>query len=71
MNGPKERLASYGLDNAIRLRWALRDIHAKRLKWCPVSPEDLQTLINMRLVEVKDGEPVITLAGMDEKEVGD
>jgi hypothetical protein len=71
MNGPKQGLASYGLDSAIRLRWALRDIHAKRLKWCPVSPEDLQTLINMRLVEMKDGEPVITLAGMDEKEVGD
>ena len=71
MNETKRGLASYGLDNAIRLRWALRDISAKRLRWCPVSPEDLRTLIDMRLVEMKDGEPVITLAGMDEKEVGD
>jgi hypothetical protein len=71
MNGPKQGLASKGLDDAIRLRWALRDIGAKRLNWCPVSAGDLQTLIDMRLVEMKDGEPVITLAGMDEKEVGD
>ena len=26
MSEPKEGLASLGLDNAIRLRWALRDI---------------------------------------------
>ena len=27
----KKGLAALGLDNAIRLRWALRDIEAKRL----------------------------------------
>jgi hypothetical protein len=68
---PKKSLATLGLDNAIRLRWALRDIHAKRLKWSPISPEDLQTLVRMGYVEVVDGELVITRTGMDEKDLGD
>jgi hypothetical protein len=67
----KQGLSALGLDNAIRLRWALRDIHAKRLTWSPVSTEDLRTLLDMGLVAMKDGEPVITLTGMDEKEMGD
>ena len=33
MTEPKEGLKSLGLDNAIRLRWVLRDIKAKRLKF--------------------------------------
>jgi hypothetical protein len=45
MNDPKKDLASLGLDNAIRLRWALRDIKANRLKLSPVDPNDLRTLI--------------------------
>jgi hypothetical protein len=32
MSKLKEGLASLGLDNAIRLRWALRDIRGNRLK---------------------------------------
>jgi len=31
MSEPKTGLASLGLDNAIRLRWVLRDIIGKRL----------------------------------------
>jgi hypothetical protein len=46
---PKKGLARLGLDNAIRLRWVLRDIMAKRLKLSPVDPADLRTLIEMRL----------------------
>jgi hypothetical protein len=42
----KNRLASLGLDNAIRLRWALRDIKGKRLMLTPVDPNDLRTLID-------------------------
>ena len=64
-------LASLGLDNAIRLRWELRDIHAKRLNWSPLSPADLRTLVDMGYVEVVGGELIITLTGMDEKEIGD
>ena len=45
-NSPWARL---DLDTAIRLRWALRDIKAKRTKLTPVSPSDLKTLIEMGL----------------------
>src|SRR6267143_2364946 len=38
----------------IRLRWALRDIKAKRTKLTPVNPSDLKTLIEMGLIEMRD-----------------
>ena len=71
MTGPKTGLATLGLDNAIRLRWALRDIHAKRLRWSPVAPEDLRILKDMRYIEIVNNEPVITPSGMDEMDIGD
>jgi hypothetical protein len=39
MSEPKRDLESLGLDNAIRLRWVLRDIIGKRLKFQPDRPE--------------------------------
>jgi hypothetical protein len=63
MSEPKTGLASLGLDNAIRLRWALRDIRGKRLKLTPADPNDLRTLIDMGLVEMQDDVPVVTPAG--------
>jgi hypothetical protein len=71
MSKPKEGLARLGLDNAIRLRWALRDINSQRIRQWPVAAEDLRTLISMGLVEIVDGQPVITLTGMDEMNIGD
>ena len=50
------------LDTAIRLRWALRDIKGKRTKLSPVSPGDLETLIEMGLVEMRDDAPLLTNA---------
>ena len=47
-------LSSLDLDTAIRLRWALRDIKAKRTNLTPVSPADLKTLIEMGLLEMRD-----------------
>jgi hypothetical protein len=47
-NQPPSPLAGLDLDTAIRLRWALRDIKAKRTKLTPVSPSDLKTLLEMR-----------------------
>jgi hypothetical protein len=41
----------------------LRDIKGKRLKWSPVSPDDLRTLIEMGLVEMRDDVPVLTHKG--------
>ncbi|MBR1280357.1 hypothetical protein [Bradyrhizobium sp. AUGA SZCCT0283] len=37
----KSLLAGMNRDTAIRLRWAMRDIKAKRTKLSPVSPNDL------------------------------
>ena len=53
-------LVGLDLDTAIRLRWALRDIKAKRTKLTPVSPSDLKTLIEMGLVEMRDDAPMLT-----------
>ena len=51
------------LDMAIRLRWALRDIKAKRTKLTPISPSDLKTLLEIGLVEIRDDAPVLTNEG--------
>ena len=54
--------AGLDLDTAIRLRWALRDIKAKRTKLTPVSPNDLKTLMEMGLVEMRDDAPMLNNA---------
>ena len=56
-------LTGLDLDTAIRLRWALRDIKAKRTKLTPVSPSDLKTLIEMGLGEMRDDAPMLTNEG--------
>jgi Mn-dependent DtxR family transcriptional regulator len=57
--------AHLALEEAIALRWALRDIRAKRLKLSPVDPQMLQTLIEMGLVEARDENLELTQAGLD------
>jgi hypothetical protein len=71
MSEPKKGLASLGLDNAIRLRWALRDIKGNRPKLSPVDPNDLRTLIDMGYVEMKDEDQVVARRGLQEIEIGD
>jgi hypothetical protein len=56
--------AELGLERAIGLRWALRDIQARRLKLSPVSDEDLRTLTGLGLVEVHEEGLVLTSAGI-------
>ena len=53
-------LSSLDLDTAICLRWALRDIKAKRTNLTPVSPSDLKTLIEMGLVEIREDAPMLS-----------
>ena len=53
------------LKQAIDLRWALRDIKAKRCKLSPINPSDLERLQAMGLVEMRNDEPVLTNAGLD------
>jgi hypothetical protein len=60
---PDLPLAGLSLDTAIHLRWVLRDIKGNRTKLSPVSPDDLRTLIEMGLVEMRDDEPVLTNEG--------
>jgi hypothetical protein len=56
--------ADFSLERAIALRWTLRDIQARRLKLPPVSDEDLRVLSELGLIELQDGNPVLTQAGM-------
>ena len=51
------------LDTAIRLRWALRDIKAKRTKLTPVSPSDSKTLLEMGLIDMSFDAPLLTNEG--------
>ncbi len=57
-------LADFDLETAIGLRWALRDILGNRLKLTPVKDHDLQTLIELGLIEMRDDAPVVTQAGL-------
>ena len=57
-------LSNFDLEKAIALRWALRDIVAKRLKLAPLKEDDLQTLIELGFVEMRDGTPVVTQSGL-------
>jgi hypothetical protein len=51
-------------DRAIALRWVLRDIQNKRLKWWPINQHDLRVLIDVGLVEMRDDAPELTNAGV-------
>ena len=57
------KLASLPCDNAIALRWTLRDIDGKRTKFSPVSPADLKLLMEMGLVEINDDTLSLTTEG--------
>lgn len=48
---------------AIDLCWKLRDIAANRLKLSPIGEHDLQILIDLELVELRDGAPQLTSTG--------
>ena len=60
----KSLLAGLDLDTAIRLRWAMRDIRAKRAKLSPVSEDDLATLIDLGFVEMREEIPRLTDLGV-------
>ena len=62
-NQARSLLTCVDLDTAIHIRWALRDIKAKRTKLTPVSPGDFKTLIEMGLVEMDDEAPRLTNEG--------
>ena len=51
-------------DRAIDLRWVLRDIRNRRLNCSSEVQNDLEILIGFKLVEMRDGEPILTDAGL-------
>jgi hypothetical protein len=61
---PRSVLDGLNLDIAIRLRWALRDIKARRTEFLPVSQNDLMALIELGLIEMRDDDvPRLTNEG--------
>jgi len=60
----KSLLAGLDLDTAIRLRWAMRDIRAKRTKSSPVSENNLAALIDLGFAEMRGGIPRLTGLGV-------
>jgi hypothetical protein len=60
---PRPVLDGLNLDTAIRLRWVLRDIKAKRTKFSPLGQNDLMALIDLGLIEMRDDVPKLTNEG--------
>ena len=56
-------LTGLTIERAIALRWTLRDIVAGRTKFLPLADGDLKLLLEMGMVEMRDGEPRLTEAG--------
>jgi hypothetical protein len=59
----KSLLAELDLNTAIHLRWVMRDIRSKRTKFSPVSANDLIVLMDLGLVEMREGLPRLTGLG--------
>ena len=60
----KSLLAELDLNTAIHLRWVMRDIRSKRTKFSPVSANDLTALMELGLVEMREGLPRLTGLGV-------
>ena len=57
--------AEYDPETTVALRWTLRDIAARRSMLLPYDPNHLDILVERGLVELQDGDPVLTSAGRD------
>jgi hypothetical protein len=62
MNNETDPLAKFGLD-AIDLRWTLKDIASKRKSM--INQAHLAKLIELGLVEMREGVPYVTVAGQN------
>ena len=62
MENEADPLAQFGLD-AIDLRWTMKDIAAKRT-WM-INQEHVAKLIELGLVEMREGIPYLTVAGQN------
>jgi len=59
----KALLDGLDLNTAIHLRWVMRDIRSERTKFSPVSANDLTALMDLGLVEIREGLPRLTGLG--------
>ena len=62
MNDETDPLAQFGLD-AIDLRWTLKDVASKRKSM--INEAHLAKLIELGLVEMREGVPYVTVAGQN------
>jgi hypothetical protein len=51
-------------DEAIALRWSLRDISARRWILTPIKAAHMEKLLEMGLIEFRDEIPVLTDTGL-------
>lgn len=61
---PTSKLEDLPSDEAIHLRWSLRDIRARRWKMSPIKAAHMEKLLDMGLIEMRDRIPVLTDAGL-------
>jgi hypothetical protein len=61
---PTSKLEDLPSDEAIHLRWSLRDIRARRWKMSPIKATHMEKLLEIGLIEMRDGIPVLTDAGL-------
>ena len=54
-----------GMPDAVELRWSLRDIRGKRWKLTPIRAAHMEKLLAMGLIEMREGIPVLTTAGLN------
>ena len=62
MSNDEDPLAQFGYD-AIELRWTLKDVASKR-SWF-INKQNLQKLIELGLVEMREDVPYLTTAGQN------
>jgi hypothetical protein len=65
MTDAENPFSDLDLQQAIDLRWTLRDIRAKRWKLSPINISHMEKLIAMGLVEMRDDAPALTNSGQD------
>jgi hypothetical protein len=65
MTGENDPFHDLDLQEAIDLRWTLRDIRAERWKLFPINPSRLEKLRSMGVVEMPNDDPVLTNVGID------
>jgi hypothetical protein len=65
MTDESDPFSGIELQEAIDLRWTLRDIRAKRWKLSFLNPSHLKKLKLMNLIETNDDEPALTKAEFD------